>query len=721
MKRFLALILAAIMLAAALASCTSVAPGTPGVNANIRVTSSDALDVAAWLTDRLGDKLTDRLVIGTDADAYGVDVSTLADDGYVIRAVGDETAIFAATDAGLDRAAREYAKAVEAGRSVADATYHESAPIKNLIIAGRDITEYTIYAENEEKIIESANDLAAHLKTATGAQLSVSTDEAKAPYIALCYIHDDALGSVGSRWSVTEGGLTIECSDAYKKSSSLYAVRRFLETKLDWYGLVSGFEDLRDADLIEIAAGESGEEKCAFEWSVTHGGWACLYDRFDNDIQDINFDRHTCHGMQNHKFGGELSESEDKNWAYDQPCFLDETFYEAAKRDVEQYIIDNIKSGKTPGDDFVFVDLGAGDNGYWCECKDCSALLRKEGSVAAHVLTFANRLSEELNEKYKGINYGIFAYAGTNRPPKTMRPNDLVYVTYCFDFNCSEHPLDGSRCMRDPSKGVDFGPHDNKTFAGHFLGWTEICDNLYVWYYGLPNSLLTMSYMHLVREDWTWLYRSGAKGVYWEAEDTGYETNWIAKQLANQLLWDIEMSDERFSELYDRALYATYGDGYALIRGFVTTIDRIYEATPCMNCWAFGVYSYPDYLYTLYVDPDMIAEKYDLMFDLLEAAIPLARNRRQEQRCVALQAGLIYKGSVAAYPKAQAAHDTERMAELSRRYALMRDRLLKFGVDITNRSQLIGWSGNAHPATIEELYPEGEHRERYVNPKITLD
>ena len=203
----------------------------------------------------------------------------------------------------------------------------------------------------------------------------------------------------------------------------------------------------------------------------------------------------------------------------------------------------------------------------------------------------------------------------------------------------------------------------------------------------------------------------------YEPEDTGYETNWIAKQLANQLLWDIDMSEERFSELYDRALHATYGDGAPLVRGFVTTIDRIHEATKCTNCWGFGVYSYPDYLYSLYVDPDGVAEYYDLMFELLEAAIPLARYRRQEQRCVALQAGLIYKGSVAAYPLAQKAGDTERMAELSRRYTLMRERLLKFGVDITNRSQLIGWSGNAHPATIEELYPEGEGREKLISPK----
>ena len=714
MKRTLPLVLAAIILAVSLASFAPAAPRS-AVDPRIAVTSSDAAGAAEWLGERL-DEIPGRLVLGTDASEYGVDVSTLADDGYIIRDLGGETAIFARTEGGLDRAVRKYAKMAEAG-AIRDVTYREGGAIGKLILAGRDISEYTVYTEDEERILNSANDFAAHVKTACGASLAVSTEAPKAPYIILRYVHDEALRTVGSRWSVDEGGLTIECSDAYKRSSSFYAVRRFLETRLDWYGLVSGFEDLADADVVEIAVGESGEENVCFEWAVTHGGWACLYDRFDNDIQDTAPDRHTCHGMQNNKFAGELSESPNRDWAYDQPCFLDETFYEVSRDDIAAYIERRVEAGQVIGDDFVFVDLGAGDNGYWCNCRDCTTLLRKEGSIAAHILTWSNRLSEELNETYPGLSYGIFAYAGTNRPPKTMRPNKHIYVTYCFDFNCSEHPLDGSRCTRgDPSQGVDFGPHDNVTFAEHFLGWTDICDNVYVWYYGLPNSLLTMSYMHLVYDDWTWLWRSGAKGVYWEAEDTGYETNWVAKQLANQLIWDIDMSTERFSELYDRALYATYGDGAPLVRDYVTTIDRVHEASKCMNCWAFGLME-PNCFYSLYADPDGVAEHYDLMFELLEAAFPLATNARQEQRCAALEAGAIMKGSVAAYPKAQAAHDAERMAELSRRYTLMTTRLAKYGVDITNRSTLIGWSGRSHPGTIEELYPEGAEMDKYVSPR----
>ena len=333
MKKLLSLILAAMFFASVFASCAEV-PAAPAIDANITLTSSDATDAAVWLADRLG-TIPGRLVIGTDASDYDVDVSTLRDDGYFIRSIDGATALFAKTADGLDRAVRKYARSVESGVAIGDVTYHESAPIKKLTIAGRDISEYTIYTEDEAKILASANDLAAHLKTASGAELAVSTDAPAAPYIVLKYVHDEALRYIGSRWNVTEDGLTIECSDAFKNSSSLYAVRRFLETELDWYGLVSGFEDLADADLVEINAGDSGKNDICFEWSVTHGGWACLYDRFDNDIQNTAPDRHTCHGMQNYKFAGELSLSENKDWAYDQPCWIDEEFYEVALEDVE--------------------------------------------------------------------------------------------------------------------------------------------------------------------------------------------------------------------------------------------------------------------------------------------------------------------------------------------------------------------------------------------------
>ena len=115
MKKLLSLFLAALMLAAAFTGCAAAPEARASFAAHIRLTSSDAQDAAAWLADRLGERLTDSVVLGTDVDGYGVDVSALEDDGYFIRSLGGEVALFARTTDGLDRAVRKYAKMVEAG------------------------------------------------------------------------------------------------------------------------------------------------------------------------------------------------------------------------------------------------------------------------------------------------------------------------------------------------------------------------------------------------------------------------------------------------------------------------------------------------------------------------------------------------------------------------------------------------------------------------------
>ena len=90
-RNLVAIILAAVLIAASLASC-AVSPKASAISANIRLTSSDAESAAAWMTERLGDALTGEVVIGTDADGYDVDVDAL-DCLALAREAGSEKAV----------------------------------------------------------------------------------------------------------------------------------------------------------------------------------------------------------------------------------------------------------------------------------------------------------------------------------------------------------------------------------------------------------------------------------------------------------------------------------------------------------------------------------------------------------------------------------------------------------------------------------------------------
>ena len=679
MTRFLAFTLAAILLAAALAGCAA-SPGI-AINANIRVTSSDAADAAAWLTERLGERLTGSVVIGTNADGYGVDVSSLESDGFFIRSLGCEDVLFARTADGLDRAVRRYAKAVEAG-DVSDVTYHEGHRVKSVKIAARDVSEYTIFCEDGTPMRSAANELSSRLAEACGASLAVSTDAPAAPYIALRYVHDDSLSTVGYRWSVSEDGLALECSDGYKPSSPTVAVRRFLETNFNWMGMTVGYPELESADVISFDAGESGGETNAFPAYNIYGDYYSGNAAFTNNLPTLSAIPNSCHGLQNNKFAGDLSTSEGRDWAWDQPCWLSEDFYEVSREDITAYIERVLATGAVIGEDFFFVDVAHGDNAEWCWCKECTKLYRAEGpTFASHILTWINRLSEELNETYPGLYYGIFAYQGTNKLPKTIRPNEHVFVTYCYDDSCSAHSIDGRYCDEDPMKNIGItwrGDHDNRIMSADLLDWLAVTKNVYVWYYGLMNGFSTMSFVHTVRDDITFFYENGVKGVFWESEDIGFSTGKISKLLAAELLWDIDMTDGEYGACYTRVLRHLYGeDAVGAVREYVSIQDRVYQNGRCMTCWSnYGIRSH--------MSDVMYREVADELFEIIESAIPLADTKMHEQLLWRLSCENVYKTCSTGYFTAYNAGDDERVAELSRRYDLMISRTDALGVDVTS-------------------------------------
>ena len=676
MKRTLAFILAAIFIASVLTACGEQKTATAGISANIRLTSSDAADAAAWLTARLGGRLTDSVVLGTSADGYGIALDDLEADGYFIRSFGREDVLFAKTTDGLDRAVRKYAKMAEAG-AIEDVTYHEGARIKRIEIAGRDIAEYTVYCEDEANMLASAQTFVERIADASGVSLAVSTAEPTAPYIAIRYVHDDALRGVGYRFAVTDGGLEFECSDAYKENSANAALTRFLVNRLDWFGLDFGFEDLAAADLISIASGESGGETPCFDWARATSGQ--FGERLDSYGLALGVRTAANAGVAEHRLGASLSVNEKAPWNFDQPCWLDEEFYEQSRDDLAAYIESQLDAGKVIGEDFIYVDIAQGDNRNWCRCQNCLKKLREEGSQSGIVLAWANRITEEMNETYPGLVYYVMAYNETRVPPKVTFPNDLIYMTYAYNHPCSSHSLDGTHCTT-----FDQWPNDNglrtrnDVMAEQVRTWSAISEKLTVWTYGSCDGLMSMNYVHTARDDMRFLHEAGVIGHYGEGEDNSFDPNWIARWLEYELYWDIDMSDERYDALYDRVTRVLYGDGFDYVREYVDLHGRSYEYDKCETC--YGAYAIRD-IEDAPINERFTAENYDLMFDLTERAIAAADSAFAEKMCVKLSCCCIFQGTIASFEAARDDGDGARLAVIKERYALIAARLAKYGYD----------------------------------------
>ena len=688
MKKSLCILLAAIFLASVLASCAVPA----AVGPKIRLTSSDAADAAAWLEARLGERLADGVVLGTDADGYALDLSTLEDDGFFIRACGGEDVLLAKTPDGLDRAVRKYAKTVESGAAITDVTYHEGARVKRIELAGRDIAEYTVYCEDEKNMLSAANGFAANVKRACGAELAVSTGGAAAPYIEIAYVHDETLGTCGYRWSVGEDGLSIECSDENKPSSAYYAFTRFLVTELDWFGLDNGYEDLPCAEVVSIPAGKTGGEVNDFDNpDLLYGDTIISWDRFENrscSSRPMSSLHVCCHGLQNYRFAADLSRSPDANWAYDQPCYLDEYFLELSIEDVREYIEKRGKEQATGSGHPFFVDIAAPDNSAWCGCRQCSKMYRDEGGTqAGAVITWANALSEALAGEYPNVIYGVFAYAGSNKPPKNVRPNKYLHITYCYDGCCSAHSLDGADCEKAPH--ISGQIYSNREMTAQLRRWCEISDNVYVWFYGLGNRLLSMAFTRTIREDLRFFRDAGVRGMFWNNDDFGCTSGKAAMWLGASMIWDVDMPDEELDAIYDRILRVMYGDAAEAVKAYFTAIENMQRSGACATCWWWGQAVSPQ----LFATAEMWKTQFDGLYELLEMAIPLADSALEQRRIEMISCGCIYTGAMSSYFAAYNAGDDARVAELSRRYSQIDERMTKYGEDMTAYLPGLGING----------------------------
>ena len=162
------------------------------------------------------------------------------------------------------------------------------------------------------------------------------------------------------------------------------------------------------------------------------------------------------------------------------------------------------------------------------------------------------------------------------------------------------------------------------------------------------------------------------------------------------------MSDEEYDAIYERLLHAFYSEAAPDMREYLEILGRVEEYGSCYFCWGALV----DPTSFVAVDRDTFAAKYDELFDVLERAAALADSASAERRLLMLSCNLIYTGSLCAYPAAKAAHDTERMDELCRRYDLINERLTRYGMDMTKGATLTSLWGEDYKLTLKEIFPD---------------
>lgn len=674
-------IISSIIFAATVFSTITGCSTSPAVKTETdAITASGNLSVYAdWLENRLTDdgKLTDdtEIILGNaeTADSYGVDVSTLSDEGFIIRRNADSaTLIFGKTDNGVDRGVRYFANYCSTEGEL-NVVKDEGYRIGKITIAGADLSKYVIVNTDPDDLpmVHAAEELRAHLGNACGIYPEIVT-EADSDAYTITLVRD----SDGSEYGIEnfnikthDRGITITGG---KYRGCLYGVYTLLEEYIGvrFYYKFGANPDHGDysqtytyaADEIKINAdsidyyGEGSIiSRCGysdypyFSPALKYNG--PMYNRGEQSTYNdalygtYGVAGNVTHGLHSIYFPGDDFGEWDPNYEKGKnPCFTNEDLFDELCRRVIADLDHRVNDlGETPLKEryMCCIDIAQLDTSSFCMCDDCMDVYKEEGATSGTIIRHANKMVEFLSDTpYSEVNVGCFAYFGTTKPPKKTKPDDKVIVNYCFYVSddgrsmiCANHSLGDPEC------------ETNKKFTDLYEQWCEISKNTYIWYYP------TMAYyfanttqdIFKIHGDIQYLANCGTYGIMALQDNIENTRNYFIKwYMVQRMMWDADMTYEEYTDYLKEFLYLNYGDGYELVYDYLELMDRIADGDG--DCWA-GIFSPPMHK----LDFTKLKAEKDRLLELHEGARRLACDTYQEEMVDAMFTFVRYHIAIATH------------------------------------------------------------------------
>lgn len=180
-----------------------------------------------------------------------------------------------------------------------------------------------------------------------------------------------------------------------------------------------------------------------------------------------------------------------------QLCLSNEGTFQAARKTLRKWIEENPQC--------KIFSVAQNDWRNYCTCEECSKLDGQYGTPAASMITFVNRLADDIKEDYPDVLIHTFAYQYTKKAPIGLRVADNVIVRLC-NIECSWDTSMEKQAVEQPDSQA-------AGFIENIDQWGKICKHLYIWdyacnfrnyllpfpnYRSLPENLRTYEKKHIV-------------------------------------------------------------------------------------------------------------------------------------------------------------------------------------------------------------------------------
>lgn len=470
-----------------------------------------------------------------------------------------------------------------AGRT--DGNYYnlpESAPIENeggkkmvenFKIFGKGIEYYTIVigktADSTE--LNASAELQRYVKEATGYNLPVNTDnEAEKKYEIVVgktardtdYIEKKRSGLGSDGYLIAQDHKKLFLTGE-KSRGTIYAVYSFLEDYMGWRYYSSTCEKVKESDGINISEDIFDRQIPSFEFRTSF--WYNIMSNPDLSVKlKNNFNTLENQGGM-FTYAGDLVHtlgtlSEQTLGMNQQPCLTDPEVYATVLKNVRALLAAN------PDANIISVSQNDSDGeGLGCQCENCKALDDKEGGPIGSLLTFVNRIADDIKEDYPNVYVDTLAYRYTRKPPKNIKPRDNVLIRLCSIECCFAHPLD--ECSED------------KSFTEDLKEWSKIAKNLYIWDYTTCFTHYFGSFPNFsaLRQNAKLFHDCNVIGLFEQGnyQSESGEFGELRNYLLSKVMWNVNMSEKEYYAYMDDFLEGYYGAGWKYIREFIDVINNV--------------------------------------------------------------------------------------------------------------------------------------------------
>ncbi len=240
--------------------------------------------------------------------------------------------------------------------------------------------------------------------------------------------------------------------------------------------------------------------------------------------------------------------------------------------EMQKELLKNLKARLRANPAATIASVSQNDWRGNCQCSRCAAIEKEEDSPAGLMLRFVNAVAADIEKEFPQVAISTLAYQYTRKPPKYVKPRDNVIVRLC-SIECSfSKPLADER---------------NKEFRDDIVGWSKICNRLYIWDYttNFRHHIMPHPNLRVLGPNVKFFADHNVKGIFEQGAYTtnGAEMAELRAWVLAKLLWDPTRDGQ---ELIDEFITGYYCLAGPYIKAYLkVTHDAVEASEDWLGCF----------------------------------------------------------------------------------------------------------------------------------------